>query len=107
MQIKAFKLTTGDEIVAKVLAEQDGSFVIQDALMMVVQMAPKSKEHPEGGMFCQFYPWTIINEGSINLQAIGVLAHYNVPADVERSYTQNVSGLTIVSGAAASQILNG
>ena len=108
MQIKGIKLTTGDELVAKVVAENpDGTLVVQDPLMMVMQIVPKSKDNPEGGMVCQFYPWTIINEGNITLQPAGIMAHYPVPKDVEQSYTQNTSGLQIVSGAAAQQILHG
>lgn len=101
MQIKGIKLTTGDELVAKVLAENaDGSLVVEDALMLAMQMT-------KDGMVCNFYPWTIINEGNITLQAIGIMAHYPVPKDVEQSYTQNTSSLQIVSGAAAKQILHG
>ena len=48
-----------------------------------------------------------IAEGDIVLQAAGIMAHYAVPADVEQSYYQNTSGLQIVSGAAAQQILQG
>ena len=107
-QIKGIKLTTGDELVAKVVAENDnGSLTVQDALMMIMQVVPKTKENPEGGMVCQFYPWTIINEGDITIRAAGIAAHYPVPRDVEQSYTQNTSGLQIVSGAAAKQILQG
>jgi len=108
MQIKGIKLTTGDELVAKVVSENpDGTLTVQDPLMMVMQIVPKSKENPEGGMVCQFYPWTIINEGDIVLQTAGIMAHYAVPRDVEQSYNQNTSGLQIVSGAAAQQILHG
>lgn len=108
MQIKGIKLTTGDELVAKVISENsDGTITVRDPLMMVMQIVPKSKENPEGGMVCQFFPWTIINEGDIVLQAAGVMAHYAVPKDVETNYNQNTSGLQIVSGAAAQQILHG
>jgi len=104
MVIKGIKLTTGDELVANVLKEnEDGSLLIQNPLMIIMQPDPK-----QGGMVCQFYPWTIINEGDILLQAVGICAHYTVPADVEATYTQNTSSLQVVSGAAAaSQILHG
>lgn len=103
MQIKGIKLTTGDELVAKVTTENpDGSLVVQDALMIIMQ--PDAKN---GGMVCNFYPWTIINENDITIQSVGIIAHYTVPKDVEAAYTQNTSGLQVVSGAAASQILHG
>jgi len=108
MQIKGIKLTTGDELVAQVVSENaDGSLTVHDPLMMVMNVVPKSKDNPEGGLVCNFYPWTIIAEGDIVLQAAGIMAHYPVPKDVEASYYQNTSGLQIVSGAAAHQILQG
>lgn len=101
MQIKGIKLTTGDELVAKVTSENpDGSLTVEDALMLVMNMS-------KDGLVCNFYPWTIINEGEIVLQAAGIMAHYPVPKDVEQSYTQNTSNLQIVSGTAAQQILHG
>lgn len=103
MRIKGIKLTTGDELVAKVVIENaDGTLVVQDPLMIIMSPDPKN-----GGMVCNFYPWTIINEGDITLQMVGIMAHYTVPKDVEAAYTQNTSGLQVVSGAAAQQILHG
>lgn len=108
MTIKGIRLITGDELVAKVVQENpDGSIVISDALLMSMQIVQKSKDNPDGGLVCNFYPWTIINSGDITLQPQGFMAHYDVPADVERSYIQNTSNLAIVDGAAASQILHG
>lgn len=108
MQIQGIKLTTGDELVAQIVYENpDGSLTVRDPLMMVMTIVPKTKEQPEGGMVCNFYPWTIINEGDIVLRSAGIMANYPVPKDVESSYFQNTSGLQIVSGAAANQILHG
>lgn len=107
-QIQGIKLTTGDELVAMVIEQNDaGDLLVSDPLQMVMNIVPKSKENPEGGMVCNFYPWTIINEGDIWLKAAGIMAHFPVPGDVEKSYYQNTSNLQIVSGAAANQILHG
>lgn len=104
MTIKGIKLTTGDELVANVLAENaDGSLLVENPLMIIMQPDVK-----QGGMVCTFYPWTIINKGDILIQGVGVVAHYTVPSDVEVTYMQNTSNLQIVSGAAAAtQILHG
>lgn len=108
MQIQGIKLTTGDELVAQLVDTMtDGSLIVRDPLMMVMNIVPKSKDNPEGGMVCNFYPWTIIAEGDIIIRATAIAANYPVPKDVEQSYYQNTSGLQIVSGAAANQILHG
>lgn len=108
MQIKGIKLTTGDELVAQVVGERaDGSLEVRDPLMMVMSVVPKTAEDPHGGFACKFYPWTIISEGDIVINATAIAAHYPVPKDVEANYYQNTSGLQIVSGVAAKQILQG
>lgn len=103
MKIQGIKLATGDELVAEIIEiHADGALTVREPLMMLMQTNPE-----DGGLVCNFYPWTIINAENITIRAIGIVAAYNVPADVEQSYIQNTSGLQIVSGAAAQQILHG
>lgn len=108
MQIKAIRIITGDELVANVVQENpDGSVVVRDALLMVMNMQPPTKENPQGNMVCNFYPWSIINEGDIKITAAGIIACYPVPKEVEASYTQNTSNIMIADGATAKSILHG
>lgn len=102
--VQGIKLSTGDELVAEIREiHEDGSLTVREALMMIMQPSGE----PNGGMMCNFYPWTIINAEDIKIRANQIVANYNVPGDVEQSYIQNTSGLQIVSGAAAQQILHG
>lgn len=101
MSIQGIKLVTGEELVAKVIFNQgDGCVCVEDPLVL---MMGRGKD---GGIVVNFMPWTIIAQGTITLEAHGILARYSVPKDVEDSYIQNTTGLQIVSSP-PSQILKG
>jgi hypothetical protein len=104
MDIKGFKLATGQEIIAEVLPTRGTP---HDPLVTRVLRHPLGLRVTAGpdGMLCDFSPWTIIADGDIALNRALVVAEYDVPKDVQDAYLGNVTGLQIVSGGA--QILHG
>jgi hypothetical protein len=99
MDIQGIKLVTGEELVAKISRITDDFLVVDDALVLLIQQDPK-------GLTCNFFPWTIIAEGSIYINRDTVVANYPVPQEVQDSYLQNTIGLQIVS-VPPTRILNG
>lgn len=91
---------TGEELVTKVNGVFPDHVVIEDPLVLIMQQG-------KNGITINFMPWTIIAEGPINVENSGIVARYAVPQEVSNNYIQNTTGLQIVSGAQAPQILKG
>lgn len=88
-EIYGLKLVNGEEIVAKVTKITDTTMTIEDPLVMVLHQDPK-------GITCNFFPWTIIADGTLPINRDLVISHYPVPKDVQDSYIQNTTGIQIV-----------
>jgi hypothetical protein len=100
MPIQGIKLVTGEELVANVIeTDHVGRVLVKDPLVLRMSQGPQ-------GLMVNFFPWTIIAEGKIPLEAHSIVARFDVPKDVEDNYIQNTTGLQIVSSA-PSQILQG
>lgn len=99
--IQALKLVTGEELVATVInTTAAGKCTVKNPLLLRVSSGPN-------GITVNFFPWTIIAEGEIDIESHAIVARYPVPKEVEDNYIQNTTGLQIVSGNQTSQILHG
>jgi hypothetical protein len=97
--IQGIKLVTGEELVAEIKDVSAAFIMVKDPLLMRMYDGPQ-------GVVCNFSHWTVIADGDIPLNRDLVVAIYSIPKDVQDSYIQNTTGLTIVSGP-SKQILNG
>jgi hypothetical protein len=100
MKIRAFKLTTGEELIAKIVGETPTFFNITNPLVVRMTLGK------DNNIQVNFLPWTIIAEDEILLYQVGIVADYEVPEDVKNSYIQNTTGIQVVS-APPTQILRG
>ncbi len=92
---------TGEELVAKVsFVTPEGQCTVTDPLVLRVTTGPQ-------GLVVNFFPWTIIAEGEMSIEAHAIVARFPVPKEVEENYIQNTTGLQIVSGGKTPQLLKG
>jgi hypothetical protein len=101
MSIQGIKLTTGEELVAKVVSFDANAVTVKDPLVLHMSSG-------KDGFVINFLPWSIIAEGPIPIYQHAISSRFDVPKEVEDNYLQNTTGLQIVSGAAgASQLVQG
>jgi hypothetical protein len=90
MTIKAIKLVTGEEILADA-TQTLGGVEVSNPLVVQVKAGPQ-------GYTVGFYPWTLINAGSIAINDHAIVGMFDVPSEVEANYIQNTTGIQIASG---------
>lgn len=94
-------LTNGQELIAQIESENNGSYVIKNPLVVHMMHGPDG--HPQLG----FAPWSMLHEDvSITLHLHALAADpVSLPKKVEDSYIQNTTGLQLASPTG--QILHG
>ena len=102
MDVRSFKLQTGEELVAELVKETGAGYIIKNPLVVHVMNSPQ-------GPSLGFAPWSMVAEAGqhIELFDTALLAKpLDLVTEVSSSYTQQVTGL-ILPPSANGQILHG
>lgn len=90
--IRVFKLVSGEEVVAKVVKEDDNCVVVEKPRS--IQPVPQGPNT----FGIALIPYFISNgDGVINILRNGIAAFCDAPEDMQRAYMQNTSGIQIAS----------
>ncbi len=96
MEVAAFKLASGEEIITRV-AERDESknYIIVDRPNMIgIAQAPNG-----AGLAVQLMPWMASNqEGSAKLYVSNIVAEIKPNDELEKGYLQRTSGIAMALG---------
>lgn len=92
MFIQGIKLITGEELVAEVTSESSSEIVVKRPLVVLVGQG-------KDGFIINFMPWSVLADGELTIEKRSIVTRYDVPADVVKNYTANVTGLQIVDSA--------
>lgn len=113
-KVLAFKLVSGEEVVAEVLEEITSESILVESkssgevkayvvrrphILRFQQVAP-------GQIGLAFVPWTLSNPEieRLELPASAVLLSYEPSANVERQYLEQTSGISLAKAAPAGRI---
>jgi len=103
MDIRSFKLTTGEELVAELIKMTSSGYIVKNPLVVHVMRGA------DGQGALAFAQWSMVQQSDIQIEIFehGLIAR---PADlldeVAKSYVQQTSSI-IIPPAAVSQILRG
>ena len=102
MEVRSFKLIGGTELLAELVAENSTSYTIRRPL---VTMPVRDKQ---GNIGIDFAVWSFVQNGEdVFLFHHALLARpVRVLDEVERTYIQNVTGLSLPQGG-GSQLITG
>ena len=106
MEVRAFKMRTGEDIVAKVVKEEGDAFTIEDVAVPIAQPEVGPSGAPTGRETVSLLRWTpFAKEGStFTLTPADYVSNPYYPnKDVERLYLEATSGIML----AQPQALNG
>ena len=96
MKVKSFKLSTGEEIIARVerrVIENDTIVVSHPRAIMLVG------DPSRGQMGMTLVPWMASNQdGEVVLSGAHVVAETDPASDLEKGYLENTSGLQLLKG---------
>ena len=88
--VKIFKLTTGEEIIARAEQEQDNMILKQP---MILQAVPTQVQ---GAMGMALVPWMISAKGDfIKISLEHIVVETEPKPDLEKSYLSQISGITL------------
>lgn len=104
MQVRAFKLISGDEIIAELVDQKFSNGAVSECelkrpLHLRAQMTP-------GGPQLGFFPWALMldENTTFSLTENKWFAQYEPNSDIAADYIKNVTGIDII--ASSSQILH-
>lgn len=102
MDVRSFKLNTGEELIAELIKETGTGYIISRPLVVHVMRAP------DGQGALAFAQWSMVqDEEHIELYDHGLLAKPAKLLDaVAKSYIEQISSILLTAGA-KSQILQG
>jgi hypothetical protein len=103
MDIRSFKLTTGEELVAELIKMTSTGYVVKNPLVVHVMRGQ------DGQGALAFAQWSMVQQSDTQIEIFGhgLIAHpVELLDEVAKSYVQQTSSI-IISPTAASQILRG
>lgn len=88
----AFKLISGEEIIAKVVSETDDVYVLQDALALYASPGPQ-------GVQVNLIPFMMSNQDAVEhtLERRAVVMFTTPSQDLEKAYSEKTSGIDLTS----------
>lgn len=94
-EVKIFKLSSGQEVIAKVLDSGDASSVLVESPVTLQPM-----KGPDGGLSVGMIPFSFgaKNGAQVTLQKSGILATMVADPDIESHYITAISGLILPEG---------
>lgn len=95
-EVKIFKLSSGQEVIAKVLDNGDSSSVLVESPVTLQPM-----RGPDGGLNVGMIPFSFgaKNGAQVVLQRSGILATLTADPDIESHYLSAISGLVLPEGS--------
>ena len=92
MEVKSFKLVTGEEIVARVIDETKSEFTIDSPQVLQFQRVSQNQ------MGLAFVPWALSNPeiSELILPRSSTVAVYPPAADVEKQYLSQTSKIALM-----------
>ena len=91
MDIRTFKLSSGEEIIGKVKHEDSDTFIIEDVLLIVGQNTPQ-------GMQVGLMPFMFSNpEGAITIRRPHIMVEGKVSGDLEKGYIERTSKIAMAT----------
>lgn len=98
MNIKIFKLYSGEEVVASLIEEVDTGFTVSKP--MVIQLVPQGG----GQMGLMLIPWVVGNQNinvTINKNVMSVTHPIEPAKEFEDQYLQQTSGIALAKGVSS------
>lgn len=102
MDVRSFKLQTGQELVAELVRETGTGYIVKNPLVLHAMNTPQ-------GPSLGFAPWSLIAETGIDIELLdGALCARPIPiiGDIASSYAEQVTGL-VLPPSATGQFLRG
>lgn len=92
MEVKSFKLMTGEEIVARVMDETRTEFVVDSPQVLQFQRVSQNQ------MGLAFVPWALSNPeiSDLQLSKSSIVAVYPPASDVEKQYLSQTSKIALM-----------
>ena len=92
--IVAFKLITGEEIIARITTINTDNFVVYKPMMITLV-------HAEGGAQVAFVPWTLgmKDDAKITLLKSQIVAYSDARKEANAGYIKNTTGLEMATGS--------
>lgn len=95
MQVKGFKLISGEEIIARVneFNEKQNKYLIEKPKLIIPQQVGNQ-------LTLGMVPWAIGSDenGTIEIKESAIIAEFNIVPEIEKEYIKQTTGIQLAMG---------